>query len=145
MGILDKLMFWKKRDELAEIGKDLGLPPEGEGMRGAGFPAHDASETFQEDLGLPRDMFQQPPAEQQGYGSFGARPESYQPFKPQQPQREQVFVRPVQEEYRAQYPQYPIQQHIEVISAKLDALKAGLDAMNQRLANIERELLQRKW
>lgn len=45
--------------------------------------------------------------------------------------------REVQHERQAQQP-YPQEREYEVLSAKLDALKAILDSINQRLENIER-------
>ena len=116
MGFMDKLMFWKKKDEFADLGlkgtdlglgQDLGLGPdtgfdEGIGRRDAGF-----GQEFQRPM---QPQFQQP------------SPYSYQqPVMPQQPAFQERSNR-----------------EMEVVSSKLDVLKAKLDSIDQRLANLER-------
>jgi len=151
--MFDKLKFWKK-DDFDSIQKDLGI--------GFDTPADPSARDEMTNLGMPKDTYGDQSfggldsndyASQdlgaQDYGSSGRQSYGKQSY-PQRPQQyvhqgEPVTMRPAQNEFQGQ-PQYnTIQPHIEVISAKLDALKAGLDSMNQRLANIERELLHRKW
>lgn len=131
MAFLDKLMFWKKKEE--PFGADLGLGRDiGLGGRDIGL-GHDLG-LGKEDLGLP--------------------PQTQ--FPPQQPM-------PFQQPY--QYPQYQqpspmiptppspqqeiVGKDIEIISSKIDALRATLESINQRLANLERvaysEEKRRRW
>jgi hypothetical protein len=142
MGILGKLAFWKKSEP--DFGKDLASgfgPDTGLGGLDTGMPKHEEFGAERE-LGLPpargmpdmsayrgvgepaeragmeqtigRQFNQQPPEVPTGFGQMA-------PAQPQQPM------------------QQPAQSHdIEVITAKLDAIKATIDAVNQRLANLER-------
>lgn len=119
MGFLDKLMFWKKKDEFENIGLgekgtptglDLGLGPD----LGAGT-----------DLGQGLSM--QPP---------GSQPSMQQPSLQQPPQQPSFSAPNMQPQ--AQNQDYTTNKNLEVISSKLDALRASLDSINQRLANLER-------
>jgi hypothetical protein len=76
-----------------------------------------------DDLGLPKSGY---PADELGA----------QPFQPPQglPQRNE-FQHPRMESLQ---PSYSSNKDMEVISAKLDALKATLDSINQRVAGLER-------
>ena len=117
MGILGKLAFWKKKDEFGDISKDLGLGKDS----GLG--------EMSPDLGL---------------GLETTRPDMYpsyqQPSQPQPP-IQQSFPPFQQQPYGASSmyndQNYVTSKNIEVISSKLDALRATLDSVNQRLANIE--------
>ena len=119
MGILGKIMFWKKKDEFADIGlgdkgaapdMDLGLGPDigagGDFGQGAGMQPSPVMPSPQQ------PSFQQQPP------SFGPPPS----INPPQMQSS--------EEYAAN-------KNLEVISSKLDALKAAIESINQRLTNIE--------
>jgi len=101
MGILGKLMFWK-RDELG-LGSELAMPK-------GNFPA---DELGMESPGLPRIQ-----PMQAAEPSFQEQP---RPYMQQQPQY-----------------YYGPNRDLELVSAKLDALKATLDNISQRLANLER-------
>ena len=116
MGFLDKLMFWKKKDEFENIGLgekgtpaglDLGLGPD----LGAGT-----------DLGQGLSM--QPPGSQPSIPSI------------QQPHQQPSFSAPNMQP-QAQNQDYTTNKNLEVISSKLDALRASLDSINQRLVNLE--------
>ncbi len=98
MAIFDRLMFWKKKDELGipRGGRDLGLPVD--------------------DLGM-----------QQQYGQY-----PQQGFAPQQ-----GFQQPMMESFQNQQ-NFRQDRDTELISAKLDAIKAMLENLNQRVANLER-------
>ena len=118
MGILSKLAFWKKKDEFSDIGKDLGLDKD----VGMGSEANN-------DFGL---------------GFETTKADKYPSF--QQPQQPSNFSQPQNLQYSYAPPSYPQQyqdqnyvttKNLEVISSKLDALRASLDSVNQRLANIE--------
>ncbi len=104
MGILGKLKFWKRGDDLA-LGSELAMPR-------ADFPADDIG---LQSPGLPK-MPQMPLS--------GQRMESFSEPRPYAPQQ--------------QYYGYGPNRDLELVSAKLDALRATLENINQRLANIER-------
>lgn len=108
MGILDKVKFWKK--------DDLGLGDLG------GLPGGDQFEGLNTEVPADPNL---------GQGAVPAQ----DPRFPPQPQSFQS-----QQQYQSQnYPQSSAGNNSnEVISAKLDALKANLESINQRLANIER-------
>lgn len=123
MGFMDRIAFWKKKDEFGDIGlgeqspglgsysaaSDLGLGPSPGGMEGG-------SADF--NLGLPS--------------------------QPQQPSPQQPSFQQPQPSFKPQFQQQPVYQQqgtaekdFEIISSKLDALRAALDSINQRLANLE--------
>ncbi|MBI2144984.1 hypothetical protein HYU18_01540 [Candidatus Woesearchaeota archaeon] len=108
MGIFGKLLPWKRKDDLG-LSDNLGLGGFGQPMAQPG-----------QDLGLglgPAPYEQQP-----GMGG------QFQQFGSQRPQMEAF----------QQERSYAANKDIEVVSAKLDAIKSALEALNQRLANIER-------
>jgi len=115
MGFLGKLMFWKKGDEFAEIGLgDKGINPK-------------------MDLGLGQDLGPGATIEQ-GFGlqpSPGTPPQ--QPIQPSfnPPNMSAPNPPPMQSQ------DYAISKDLEVVSSKLDALRASLDSINQRLASLE--------
>src|SRR3989338_4122544 len=117
MGLLGKMAFWKKKDDFGDLGRDLDLGKEF-GM--------DTGQGPSPDLGMGLEPAQQPyqkfPSfQQQGFqNSFPAQP-SFQP---------QPYPQPASDSYIAS-------KNLEVISSKLDALKASIDALSQRVANIE--------
>ena len=118
MDILKKLMFWKKED----LGiKDLGKSP---------LP--DANIGLDPNLGLGQQPgFGETPMSQPvqpSYPSFQTTPSPG--FGAQQPQAFQSM--------RQDQQSYTIAKEIEVISSKLDALRAAIDNISQRLSNIER-------
>jgi len=105
------MMFWKHKDPEfgSEMGTDLGLEGPKLGLR------------QEADLGLG---LEQTPL-----------PETISPGVPP-PMRETPAAAP-QSFGQAQAPQPEYNKDLEIVSAKLDALKASLDSMNQRLANLE--------
>lgn len=115
MGFFDKLAFWKKKDELEDIGKDLGIDKELGLDIGAG-PSPDLG------MGLEPAAPQQP---YQKYPSF------------QQPQQSFQSAPAFQQPSYSTNDNYIASKNLEVISSKLDALRATLESINQRLANIE--------
>ena len=124
MGFLGKLMFWKKKDEFEDIGLgekgnipnvDLGLGPD----LGAGA-----------DLGQGLSMV--PP------GTQPSIPSMQQPTQqPLQPTQQPPSLGPNYNQPQMQSQDYATSKNLEVISSKLDALRAALDSINQRLANLE--------
>ncbi len=124
MGILGKLAFWKKKDEFEDIGKDLGLDKE---------------------LGMDTGTGMSP---ELGFGMETAEPHKYPSFQqPAQPSGYQSYSQPsIQQPSFQQSPpsyhqmsdqEYINSKSLEVISSKLDALKAAIESINHRLANIE--------
>ena len=116
MGFFSKLAFWKKKDDLDNLGKDLGLDKELGLDLGAG-PSPD--------LGMGIE-----PAQQQPYQKYPSFQQSG--FQPQPSFQYQAFQQP-----SYQSDSYIASKNLEVISSKLDALRASLESINQRLANIE--------
>ncbi len=111
MGFLNKLAFWKKKDDLGDIGKDLGIDKD------LGL---DIGQGPSPDLGMglePNQPYQKYPSFQQP----GFQP-SFQAPTYSQPASNDSFI---------------ASKNLEVISSKLDALRASLESINQRLANIE--------
>ena len=112
MGLFSKLAFWKKKDELGDLGKDLGFDKELGLDIGAG-PSPDLG------MGIEPAQMQQP---YQRYPSF---------------QQQQAFQPAFQQTSSNTNDNYIASKNLEVISSKLDALRVSLESINQRLANIE--------
>jgi hypothetical protein len=124
MGIFGKLAFWKKKEE--------PIPPLGEAPE-LGLP--------KDELGLkPPEGFEEPVAA--GIAPPGAPPgmPGPAPMPGREPEPSPGISAPPG--FRAQPPPPmappPVSKDLELISAKLDALKASLDSVNQRLVNLER-------
>lgn len=147
MGIFDKLKFWKKNDEFGDIGKGLGL--QGDNFAGLGST----------DLGLGRDTLGlQTEGMDNAWTQPQTAPQQHRGYQQYPQQSAQQFQQPPQQFHPSQYDKpvivqdegfgtkaYSMEKNMEVISAKLDALKAGIDAMNQRLATLEHEIRQKRW
>lgn len=118
MGIFSKLAFWKKKDEFESIGL-------GEKARGLGH-----------DLGADLGLGATPGGIEGGYGGYGL-PTQPMPQQPSYPQYPQPSFQP---QFQQPYPQqqgFAAEKDLEIISSKLDALRAALESINQRLANLE--------
>ena len=128
MGFLNKIMFWKKKDD--DLG-DLGLGGKDNLAFGNDFnpsPGFGQNQGFGQvgpgqGSGMGSD-YGQGLGQGQGVGSRYPQPSF---GSPQYPQYQQGYD--PQDEIRSK--------SIEVISSKLDALRASLDSINQRLENIE--------
>lgn len=145
MGILDKVAFWKKKDEFA----DLGLPSEGQN-----FADTMALPEQQTDPTSTLDLPQQPSYPQQDASSFSSsrirpavRPEDYALATPPLAESRSYPTPEPQNQHAVEM----IGKNIEILSSKMDALRAELGIMNQRLANLERigygerETRRRNW
>ena len=119
MGILSKLTFWKKKDDLGDIGKDLGLDKDMGLDMGEG-PSPDLG------MGLEQSQPQQP---YQKYPSFQQPQQGFQPMQSLQQASQQPSY--------SSNDNFIASKNLEVISSKLDALRASLDSISQRLANLE--------
>ncbi len=127
MGILDKVMFWKKKDDFGDM--DLGGKDNlafGDDFGQGNFPGQSAAPG----TGLGSDVGGR------GFGSYSQqypRPQGFQqqPY-PQQPSFSQPsYPQP------SNYGQEVESKNLEIISSKLDAIRASLESLNQRLANLE--------
>ena len=110
MGIFSKVLPWKKRDELA-LGNNLGL---------GGIGAAENPAAFAGGMQAPYDPLG-------GMGQMGGLGSFNQPPQPESFRGGQAYER-----------SYNTAKDIEVVSAKLDAIKSALESLNQRLASIER-------
>ncbi len=132
-GFFGKVLPWKKKDDLA-LGDNLGLGgfgAPGAGMQGMQGPGFGSGGPYDSQFGGMGSMG--------GAGGLGGLPPSQysqvQPlggFQGAAPQAE-AFQR--NQDYERSY---AAGKEIEVVSAKLDAIKAALETLNQRLASIER-------
>lgn len=111
MGFFGRILPWKRKDDLG-LNDNVGLGGFGQPMAQPG-----------QDLGLGIGPA---PYEQPGMGA------QFQPFSSQRPPMEAF------QQNQAYERSYAAGKDIEVVSAKLDAIKSALEALNQRLANIER-------
>ena len=108
VGVGDKLKFWKKSEELG-LKDELGIP-------GGNLPA--------ENPGFGGRISGMPPSQPLPVQPDGMQMPNRDPYAESQP-------------YAPQQPPYP-NRDMELVSAKLDALKATLENINQRLAGLER-------
>jgi hypothetical protein len=131
MGILNKLMFWKKGDEdlgdlglgadMGDFGKDItGLEGAGASKPLPGFGEKEHIEGMESPLGTapgaPRtEETEYAMHERPGYGYA-------QPHPAQMQAKEQIMIG----------------KELELISTKLDSLKITLDSLNMRIASLER-------
>lgn len=122
MGFLDKIAFWKKKDDFSDIG--MGDKALGSDL-GGGFPSADTGLSTGMETGLPT----QPTA---------PIPPAQAPYQ-EQSTFQQPSPQPFQQQFQAPPPQQDsmVEKDFELISSKLDALRATLDSINQRLTNIE--------
>jgi hypothetical protein len=128
MGFLDRVLPWKHKDDLG-LNDNLGLPPQGAGIPGMGaVPDSGNPMAFPGSQGQGLPLEERHP--QTGMG------QQFNPYQqPQQPPQIDAF-----QNNRAYEQSNAAEKEVEVISAKLDAIKSTLDAMNQRLAIIERNV-----
>jgi len=125
--MFEKLMFWKKEEpDLGMLGEEA--PMFGEESKFQGLEPKD-------ELGLPKEKEPtfgaappMPGIEHTEESAFGAsqseRPEAFQPVQQQSP----VSITPDM-----------LSKDLQIISSKLDTVKAQLENMSQRIANIEKK------
>jgi hypothetical protein len=133
LGVLGKLAFWKKDDEDASFDSQFGSQFQ------QPFPSQQAFPSQQQIF--PENQ----PGFQDQFGKNQASPFSSDIFNPRQdfPRAENSpFASRQMNEPSSLTPQMPhsssLQKDMEIISAKLDALRSTLESMNQRIVNIER-------
>ena len=148
MSFFDKLRFWKKDDVQ---GPDLGLQGMEPGLGQGPNLGMDLGESGFGDVDKPMYGYPAQQAPLQGYPS-PPRQQSQQQGYAQQGFQQQEYEPPVVRTFDHtkapfQYPaqqqdvspqQYVADKNYEVISSKLDAVRAALESINQRLANLER-------
>jgi|GEM_PF-784140 len=133
MGILDKVMFWKKgKDDFGDLGLgegDLGLG----GIGGLGKTEMPGFGEMEHAEGVERPL-----------GAASASPKTEEVGSPYQRYGYQQ-----NKEYEAPMPAAPAQpagrheqlmmgKELELISTKLDSIKISLDSLNMRVAALER-------
>jgi len=134
MAILDKLKFWKKKEEEFEpegFGTLEEKPLEGMPGEPGMLPGEGPGPELPPMEGLPEEPGMLPgekPDLSLTPGGEATMPSEYKPMEQRAPP-------PVQTPQPAQPPQM---NQMEVISAKLDAIRATLDSINVRLERIER-------
>ena len=126
MTILDKIMFWKKKDEFADMGlgdkEKLAFGDEFGAQPGAAPGTIPGADALGQVPGMPG---QQPAPAEPSIPSI-TQP-SYSP-PPTAPFPPPAFPNP----------QADIEsKNLEIISSKLDALRASIESLSQRMANLE--------
>jgi hypothetical protein len=130
MGLLNKIMFWKKGDEdladlglagdMGDFGKDLtGLEGAGTSKSLPGFGEKEHMEGMESPLGTAPEA---PKTEETAY-AMHERAYSYaQPHAAQMQAKDQIMIG----------------KELELISTKLDSIKITLDSLSMRIASLER-------
>lgn len=152
MGLFGKLAFWKKEDDFSDLG--LGKPADltqadfGPNMsfergleQGDETGLGNTGRSFRNTGQQPFDAGMQPDFDSStGVDNYPSQQQSTSQSRMQQPPAPYNTHTPTPHEYM-------LSKDIEVISSKLDALRASLDSINQRLANLERmaESPRRGW
>jgi len=126
--------LFKKKDDLSDLGIDFGKAPGSGGNTGLGM-----EDPFGPS-GITPSSSQMPggehpaPGSQSPLGGFGSSP-----MYPEHATPSHLAHQPMQhQDSEKSSKDYMISKDIEVISSKIDALKAAIESINQRLANIER-------
>ncbi len=139
MSIFDKLKFWGKKEESGLGVPELGKAPE----LGQGLDVPKLPEFGKSPMDIPPEDFGKPVSSTQ-YGKSPFPEHEMESLKETAPN----VPRGMQQQ-QPQWQGYKESSEMQVISAKLDALKASLDSINQRIANLERiaqgEQPQRRW
>ena len=155
MGVMDKMKFWKRDEDFGDLGNldDFSL----DDKPGGGIP-HDADPGAMGHLpnleeptaagmetGVPTKIEELQPSdtsaqmgEQLGLTGAGTQP----PAQPQMVSPSAQTMRPQQQP--SAYPQHQatgvveLGKEIEIMHAKIDAIRSTLETINQRLASLER-------
>ncbi|PIN77136.1 hypothetical protein COV16_07310 [Candidatus Woesearchaeota archaeon CG10_big_fil_rev_8_21_14_0_10_34_8] len=140
MAMLDKLKFWKKKDEFADLDKELGNignMPKTAGIETKRDLGLDTG--YSGDLAKNMDTGLDLGNNDKGFEPFGMEPPGHNenPFARQQTYQPQQLqpAQPVQ-----QAPSRDINTQLDLVSAKLETLKVSLESINQRLLSLERAM-----
>ena len=123
LGILDKVMFWKKKETPLGAEPGLGMEPglpKGEMPMEPGLPGED-------NLGL-----------RQGTGLPGETPTMEHSPMPSSPSPMPTSSLSALEEQQQFTQSSTVAKDMEIISAKLDSIRATLENVNQRIAHLEK-------
>lgn len=112
MSFLDKLKFWQKHDDF-NLGEKEHLPGEN-------------------DLGLPELDMQRQPEEPEAPSFQQGMPPSFRPQNYPQAQQQPLSAYQQPQMVQQSSPQ------LELINSKLDAIKAMLSVLEQKMVNLER-------
>lgn len=118
MSFLNKLAFWKKDDEFndADLGLDNGFDPSNDFNQPNDFNNPNSGVS-------PNDFIERQPMQNQNYAQPNMNPtDNYQ------------VASPVHHEDMSGK---MMSKDIELVSYKIDALRASIDSLNQRVINIE--------
>ncbi len=131
MTLLGKL--FRKKDSFEDLERDLATPPQ---KRSFPFDEQSSSD-FSSSLGVSRTRVSNERGDRLGNEDFGPSPLSH-PF------RESSLSTPPPSSFRDSRDQDMelILKNLELLSSKIDSLKASLESMNQRVQTIERIALR---
>lgn len=149
MAFLDKLIFWKKKDTIAELDKQLGaLGPPGQMPPTQGIPTQGIER--EQALGLETGYgvpFGEPLSPSMSSIDTGLEhnqhdERDFEPFGMEHPSEERRKHELQQYEKQPSNEAMPqnIQQQLELVAAKLDTIRVSLESINHRLAAVERTL-----
>lgn len=139
MAIMDKLLFWRKKEQPLDLGlgggRDLGLGADlglGGDQTGIGMAGDMGAGYGTEQFGADAGFGAQPNYSQQQPSAARQRQQSYQEGAGT------IVSTNEPETHRRDTQIYAVEKNMEIISSKLDVLKVSLESINQRLANLER-------
>lgn len=115
---LDKLKFWKKKEGGPPLDKELAKFEK----TGEEFPKFEDVGEFKGKFGEAKSTFGEELEKPSSLSSFG-RGAAQPPMRETPLQKDESFI---------------LRKDIEIISSKLDAIKAALESLDQRIAHLER-------
>ncbi len=138
--MFDKLKFWKQKDEFEDfpLGDDPGLPHLDEQQDLGGHLGLPQQPSFPNDLSSSPSLT--PPQRRQPYPAASQPSYSSPPAQFSSPYPQQAYAPP--QTYAQQAPPYQAppsysSRDIDVVVAKLDGIRMQIEALSQRLANLE--------
>ncbi|MBI5389024.1 hypothetical protein HZB01_01450 [Candidatus Woesearchaeota archaeon] len=154
MGVLNKLKFWKKDDGFdfeKEIGKDINMKDDDLFASGQKDPFADKSMDIGPSMGTEqgRNNFagfgeqqpSSPPPTMAPNFPQGFKPSQLPPNSPYMMQQAPPEPQSYGQGFSTSHEQIIMTKNLEIISSKLESLRASMESINQRLANLERVAL----
>ncbi len=138
MGVMSKLMFWKKDEDIdfeSDFGKkglpDFGSPPDIN--KDLSLPPMESSLPH-DDLALPKVEYTDPAMARHD------EPQRAMPLQPvQQPSQQPYSQSSFQPAQQQAFPHHEMaEKNMEIVSAKLDMLKVSIEGISQKLDSIMR-------
>lgn len=126
------MAFWRKakKDDFSDLDLDLGFDDKKQAGEQVTDSFPDAGESSgMDDLGVPGSV---PPLETPGMNMPGMQGETRQPTPPPAMTPSPLQYKEVKER------EYDMAKELEIISAKLDAIRSSIENINHRLDNLER-------